>query len=80
MVRGRTGRAYLHISPDDEPFSLGVAELKEFVSDGLHSVCGRVKLAVDTNAVGILLLCRHGSVRRRRHRYAKVGWRVESRW
>lgn len=38
----RTGvssvRAYLHVPPDDEPLALGVAELKEFVSDGLHGV------------------------------------------
>lgn len=26
----------MHVSPHDEPLSLGVAELKEFVSDGLH--------------------------------------------
>lgn len=39
-IVGTTGQgwacAYLHVPPDDEPFSLGVAELKEFVSDGLH--------------------------------------------
>lgn len=32
----RARGAYLHVSPDDEPFALGIAELKELVSDGLH--------------------------------------------
>lgn len=29
---------YLHVSPDNETFALGVTELKEFVSDGLHGI------------------------------------------
>lgn len=32
----RRHTTYLHVSPDDEPFALGIAELEQFVSDGFH--------------------------------------------
>jgi len=43
--------AYLHVSSDDEPFALGIAELEEFVSDGFHYGTSASVVVVTVNSV-----------------------------